>query len=172
MAWQGQCKIRGKRYGSVWKSSKVSPNSMVHPTEKPLEYSRQSTEEPMMFRCPCLVSYLVHTHLSTIRNLQRFCDTLYVFLHSPAFDGLLSFVVVMSPCLHGFQLISYVKLLLYHPLYLAPHLLIPALRPTTKLYFADCFVVHYTVGGLLNYPVCFQTTRAGETSCYTLSHKK
>ena len=32
---KGQCKIRGKREGSVWKHGKVNPNDMVHPTEKP-----------------------------------------------------------------------------------------------------------------------------------------
>ena len=32
---KGQCEIRGKRHGSVWKSNKVNPSSMQHPTEKP-----------------------------------------------------------------------------------------------------------------------------------------
>jgi site-specific DNA-methyltransferase (adenine-specific) len=32
---KGQCKIRGKREGSVWTHMKVNPNAMVHPTEKP-----------------------------------------------------------------------------------------------------------------------------------------
>ena len=32
---KGQCKIRGKREGSVWAHMKVNPTSMVHPTEKP-----------------------------------------------------------------------------------------------------------------------------------------
>src|SRR3990167_10447642 len=32
---KGQCEIRGKRHGSVWKSNKVNPSSMHHPTEKP-----------------------------------------------------------------------------------------------------------------------------------------
>jgi len=35
VAHKGQCKIRGKREGSVWTHSKVNPADMVHPTEKP-----------------------------------------------------------------------------------------------------------------------------------------
>lgn len=35
VAHKGQCLIRGKRDGSVWGHSKVNPNDMVHPTEKP-----------------------------------------------------------------------------------------------------------------------------------------
>ena len=35
VAHKGQCLIRGKRHGSVWKSNKVNPNTMQHPTEKP-----------------------------------------------------------------------------------------------------------------------------------------
>jgi len=32
---KGNCKIRGKREGSVWSIGKVNPNIMRHPTEKP-----------------------------------------------------------------------------------------------------------------------------------------
>ena len=32
---KGQCELRGKRHGSVWKSNKVNPNIMLHPTQKP-----------------------------------------------------------------------------------------------------------------------------------------
>ena len=32
---KGRCKIRGKRLGSVWRNTKVNPNKMIHPTEKP-----------------------------------------------------------------------------------------------------------------------------------------
>ena len=35
VAHKGQCEIRGKRHGSVWKSNKVNPNTMQHPTQKP-----------------------------------------------------------------------------------------------------------------------------------------
>ena len=35
IAHKGQCKIRGKRDGSVWGCNKVPPLNMVHPTEKP-----------------------------------------------------------------------------------------------------------------------------------------
>jgi site-specific DNA-methyltransferase (adenine-specific) len=31
----GKCKIRGKRDGSVWECTKLNPNKMVHPTQKP-----------------------------------------------------------------------------------------------------------------------------------------
>jgi site-specific DNA-methyltransferase (adenine-specific) len=41
---KGQCKIRGKRDGSVWKSNKVNPNTMVHPTEKPIDIIRRLVE--------------------------------------------------------------------------------------------------------------------------------
>lgn len=34
---KGKCEIRGKREGSVWQFNKVSPNKMVHATEKPVE---------------------------------------------------------------------------------------------------------------------------------------
>lgn len=34
---KGKRKIRGKRIGSVWQFSKVNPNAMIHPTEKPIE---------------------------------------------------------------------------------------------------------------------------------------
>ena len=36
IAHKGQCTIRGKRDGSVWSEGKVNPNTMVHPTEKPV----------------------------------------------------------------------------------------------------------------------------------------
>lgn len=32
-----QCKLRGKREGSVWKSNKVNSKTMYHPTEKPID---------------------------------------------------------------------------------------------------------------------------------------
>lgn len=32
---KGRCKIRGKRDGSVWECTKLNPNKMVHPTQKP-----------------------------------------------------------------------------------------------------------------------------------------
>jgi site-specific DNA-methyltransferase (adenine-specific) len=32
---KGKARIRGKRNGSVWEHSKVNPNKMVHPTQKP-----------------------------------------------------------------------------------------------------------------------------------------
>ena len=34
---KGNCNIKGKRVGSVWTISKVNPNLMVHPTEKPIK---------------------------------------------------------------------------------------------------------------------------------------
>lgn len=34
---KGQCELRGKRHGSVWKSNKINPNVMSHPTEKPVD---------------------------------------------------------------------------------------------------------------------------------------
>ena len=37
IAHKGMCPIRGKREGSVWKSGKVNPNKMFHPTEKPID---------------------------------------------------------------------------------------------------------------------------------------
>lgn len=36
VAHKGNCEIKSKRYGSVWKIDKVNPNKMVHPTEKPI----------------------------------------------------------------------------------------------------------------------------------------
>jgi len=36
VAHKGMCEIRGKRDGSVWSEGKVNPNTMLHPTEKPL----------------------------------------------------------------------------------------------------------------------------------------
>ena len=36
VAHKGMCKIRGKRDGSVWSEGKVNPNTMLHPTEKPV----------------------------------------------------------------------------------------------------------------------------------------
>ena len=34
---KGQCTLKGKRHGSVWKSNKVNPSDMRHPTEKPID---------------------------------------------------------------------------------------------------------------------------------------
>lgn len=41
---KGMCKIRGKRFGSVWKSNKVNPIKMIHPTEKPIDIIRKMIE--------------------------------------------------------------------------------------------------------------------------------
>jgi site-specific DNA-methyltransferase (adenine-specific) len=41
---KGQCQLRGKRYGSVWKSNKVNPNTMFHPTEKPIDIIQKMIE--------------------------------------------------------------------------------------------------------------------------------
>ena len=35
VAHKGMAKLRGKRYGSVWRTGKVNPNKMIHPTQKP-----------------------------------------------------------------------------------------------------------------------------------------
>lgn len=44
VAHKGMAKIRGKRYGSVWNSSKVDPNKMFHPTEKPVDLISKMVE--------------------------------------------------------------------------------------------------------------------------------
>ena len=36
VAHKGACPIRGRRDGSVWRSTKVDVNAMLHPTQKPL----------------------------------------------------------------------------------------------------------------------------------------
>lgn len=41
IAHKGLCPIRGKRYGSIWQSNKVNPNTMFHPTEKPVDLMKR-----------------------------------------------------------------------------------------------------------------------------------
>lgn len=45
VAHKGQAEIRGKRDGSVWTVNKVNPNTMLHPTEKPLELIKRCIEK-------------------------------------------------------------------------------------------------------------------------------
>lgn len=45
VAHKGQCVIRGKRDGSVWSVGKVNPNTMLHPTEKPVELLKRCIEK-------------------------------------------------------------------------------------------------------------------------------
>jgi site-specific DNA-methyltransferase (adenine-specific) len=42
---KGKCQIRGKRDGSVWDFSKVNPNKMVHPTQKPEQLLKKIIEK-------------------------------------------------------------------------------------------------------------------------------
>jgi site-specific DNA-methyltransferase (adenine-specific) len=42
---KGNCPIRGKRDGSVWKKGKVNPNLMQHPTEKPTKLIEKMIEK-------------------------------------------------------------------------------------------------------------------------------
>lgn len=35
VAHKGNCKIQGKRIGSIWKTTKINPNKIIHPTQKP-----------------------------------------------------------------------------------------------------------------------------------------
>jgi len=45
VAHKGQGEIRGKRDGSVWTVNKVNPNTMMHPTEKPVELLKRCIEK-------------------------------------------------------------------------------------------------------------------------------
>lgn len=45
IAHKGQCCIRGKRDGSVWTHTKVNPNNMTHPTEKPVSLFKKCIEK-------------------------------------------------------------------------------------------------------------------------------
>lgn len=42
---KGMCPIRGKRDGSVWSEGKVNANTMLHPTEKPLEIIKRIVDK-------------------------------------------------------------------------------------------------------------------------------
>lgn len=42
---KGKCPIRGKRDGSVWEVTKVNPNKMQHPTQKPTELIERLIEK-------------------------------------------------------------------------------------------------------------------------------
>lgn len=42
---KGKCPIRGKRDGSVWEVTKMNPNKMQHPTQKPTELIERLIEK-------------------------------------------------------------------------------------------------------------------------------
>jgi len=42
---KGKCPIRGKRDGSVWEVTKINPNKMQHPTQKPTELIERLIEK-------------------------------------------------------------------------------------------------------------------------------
>jgi site-specific DNA-methyltransferase (adenine-specific) len=45
VAHKGDCEIRGKRDGSVWKYRKVNPIDMLHPTQKPVDLLAKAIEK-------------------------------------------------------------------------------------------------------------------------------